>query len=98
MLEKNLDNSYFIEYSNYFFFEGRIFAFRKKELFDITYVPIHITLKDNNQCKGYWINRKWFSQSKIEGIIIREPKKVDVSDLQWYDQIKLDHVFNLLFP
>ena len=66
------------------------------ETLAITNVPIHIPLKDNNQCKGYWINRKWLSQSRIEGIIIREPKTVDVSQLQWYDQIKLDHVFNLI--
>jgi hypothetical protein len=95
MLQKTLDNSYFINYSNYFYFEGRIFSFRKQELFDITSTPIHIPLKDNNQCKGYWVNRKWLSQSRIEDIIIREPKKIDVSQLQWYDQIKLDYVFNL---
>jgi hypothetical protein len=29
-------------------------------------------------------------------MIQKETKKVDVSDLQWYDQIKLDHVFNLI--
>ncbi len=98
MLEKTLDNTYFIEYSNYFYFDGRTFSFRKQELFDITNVPIHIQLKDNNQCKGYWINRKWVSQSRIEEIIIREPKKIDVSQLQWYNQIKLDHVFNLQSP
>ena len=96
MLQKNLDNTYFIEYSNYFEFEGKTFAFRKKELFEITNIPIHIQLKDNNQCKGYWINRKWLSQSRIEDIIIREQKKIDVSQLQWFDQIKLDHVFNLI--
>lgn len=96
MLDQNLDNTYFIEYSNYFEIENRIFAFRKKELFDITEVPKHLELKNNNNCFGYWINRKWFSQSRIEAIIIREPKKIDVSQLQWYEQIKLDHVFNLI--
>lgn len=95
MLDQNLDNTYLIEYSNYFELEGRTFSFRKKELFDITGTPRHIPLKENNNCFGYWINRKWLSRSKIEDIIIREPKKIDVSDLQWYDQIKLDHVFNL---
>ena len=95
MLKKNLDYSYFIKYSNYFNFEGRIFSFRKQELFDISSVPKHIKIKDNNNCDGYWINRKWLSLSRIEGMIIREPKTVDVSQLQWYDQIKLDHVFNL---
>jgi len=95
-MKEILNNNYFITYSNFFENEGKTFAFRRKELFDITNVPIHIPLKDNNQCKGYWINRKWLSQSRIEGIIIREPKTVDVSQLQWYDQIKLDHVFNLI--
>jgi len=94
-LQKNLDNSYFIEYSNYFEFDGKTFSFRKKELFDITAVPKNIELKNNNNCFGYWINRKWLSLSKIKEMIVNEKKVVDVSDLQWYDQIKLDHVFNL---
>jgi len=96
MLEKNLDTNYLITYSNFFEIEGKTFAFRRKELFDITFVPKYMDLKNNNNCFGYWINRKWLSQSRIEGIIIREPKTVDVSQLQWYDQIKLDHVFNLI--
>ena len=98
MLKKNLDTNYLITYSNFFEIEGKTFAFRRKELFDITSIPKYMDLKNNNQCKGYWINRKWLSQSRIEGIIIREPKTVDVSQLQWYDQIKLDHVFNLQSP
>lgn len=49
MLQKNLD-IYFIEYSNYFEFEGKTFSFRKKELFDITGMPKHIELKNNNNC------------------------------------------------
>lgn len=96
MLQKNLDNNYFIEYSNYFEFEGKTFSFRKKELFDITSTPKHINLKNNNNCFGYWINRKWLSLSSIQNIIKNEPRKVNVSDLQWYNQIKLDHVFNLI--
>ena len=95
MLQKTLDNTYFIEYSNYFEFEGKTFAFRKKELFDITGMPKHIELKNNNNCFGYWLNRKWLSLSKIKDILKNEPKKVDVSHLQWYTQINLDHVFNL---
>lgn len=96
MLQINLDNSYFIEYSNYFEFEGKTFAFRKKELFDITNIPKHIELKNNNNCFGYWVNRKWLSLSSIQKTVKKETKKVDVSNLQWYDQIKLDHVFNLI--
>ena len=95
MLEKTLDNTYFIEYSNYFEFEGKTFSFRKKELFDITGTPKHIELKNNNNCFGYWINRKWLSLSKIKEMIVNEKNVVDVSSLQWYDQVKLDHVFNL---
>ena len=89
----NLDNEDFIVYSNYFYFEGRTLSFRKKQLFDITNIPFNIPLKDNNKCKGYWINRKWLTQSKIEDIVVRERKKIDLSSLQWYQQIKLDQVF-----
>ena len=87
--------NYFITYSNYFKLENRVFAFRKKELFDITNIPTHIQLKYNNNCKGYWINRKWFSLSKLEDLIVKEKVVKDVSSLQWYKQINLDHVFNL---
>ena len=83
---------YIITYSNYFEFDGRTFAFRNKLLFDITNTPILIDLKDNNGSSGYWINRKWLSLLKIKQMINKEPKQVDVSDLQWYKQIDLDHV------
>jgi hypothetical protein len=72
-----------------------MFAFRQKKLFDITNTPILIDLKDNNGSNGYWINRKWLSLFKIKEMIITEPKEIDVSDLQWAQQINLDHVFNL---
>jgi len=68
-------NLYIITYSNYFEFENRVFAFRKKELFDITNLPIHMPLKDNNNCKGYWINRKWLSLSSIEKLVKIDEKK-----------------------
>lgn len=87
--------NYFITYSNYFKLENRVFAFRKKELFDITNIPTHIELKDNNNCKGYWINRKWFSLSKLENLIVKEKVIKNVSSLQWYKQINLDYAFNL---
>lgn len=74
MLQKNLDNSYFIEYSNYFEIYGKTFSFRKKELFDITDIPKHIVLKNNNNCFGYWVNRKWLSLSKIKEIVINKNK------------------------
>ena len=95
-MSENLDNNYFITYSNYFEIDNKVFAFRKKMLFDITNIPSLIKLKDNNNCQGYWINRKWFSLSKLKPLVKNETKIVDISDLQWYDQIKLDHVFNLI--
>ena len=91
----NLDNKYIIIYSNYFKIDDKTFSFRKKILFDITNLPLKIELKNNNNCLGYWINRKWFSLSKIKELVKIENLIVDVSDLQWYDQIKLEHVFNL---
>jgi hypothetical protein len=94
-MDKNLDNSYFITYSNHFELENKTFAFRKKLLFDITNIPALIDLKDNNNCQGYWINRKWFSLSKLKQMVRIEKRIVDVSELQWNIQINLDYVFNL---
>jgi len=94
-MNSNLDNDYFITYSNYFKIDGKVFAFRKKVLFDITNLPIKIELKDNNNCLGYWINRKWYSLSKLEPLVKKENVKKDVSILQWNEQIHLDYVFNL---
>lgn len=88
-----LDNEYFITYSNYFKIECKTFSFRKKVLFDITDIPKVIEIKDNNNCFGYWINRKWYSLSRLKDLVIIEEIKKDVSDLQWYQQIKLDYVF-----
>lgn len=92
-MNSNLDNEYFITYSNYFKIENKIFSFRKKVLFDITNMPKELEIKDNNNCFGYWINRKWYSLSKIKDLVTIEKIKKDVSDLQWYQQIKLDYVF-----
>jgi hypothetical protein len=91
----NLDNDYYITYSNYFKIDGKTFSFRKKALFDITNLPIKLELKDNNNCLGYWINRKWYSLSKIKTMVVIEEKIIDVSQLQWNCQINLDYVFNL---
>ena len=84
---------YSITYSNYFILEGRTFSFRKKQLFDITETPKLIELKDNNNCLGYWINRRWYSLLRLKDLIVMEKKVVDISDLQWCEQIKLDEVF-----
>jgi plasmid rolling circle replication initiator protein Rep len=97
-MDQNLDNTYFITYSNYFELEGKTFAFRKKQLFDITNIPKLLETKDNNNCQGYWINRKWFSLSKLKPIVKTETKIINVSDLQWNLQINLDHVFNIKSP
>lgn len=87
------NNNYIITYSNHFIFEGQILAFRKKELFNITNIP---TLIDFNIKVNCWIiNRKQLSKSKAKQLLINEPKQVDVSSLQWYQQINLDEVFNL---
>jgi len=92
-MEQNLDNTYFIKYSNHFELENKNFAFRKKQLFDITNIPVLMNLKDNNNCQGYWINRKWFSLSKLKPLVRMEERIVDVSELQWYLQERLNHVF-----
>ena len=91
-MDSNLD---IIIYSNYFTVDNKTFAFRRKILFDITNLPSKLELKDNNNCLGYWINRKWFSLSKIKELVKVEDVKKDVSVLQWYDQVHLDYVFNL---
>ncbi len=86
---------YIITYSNHFELNNRVFAYRKKILFDITNIPNALFCVNNNGCFGYWINRKWVSESAIKPMVINEPKQVDVSQLQWYQQIQLDKVFNL---
>lgn len=83
-MEENLD---IIIYSNHFELENRFFAFRKKHLFDITNIPKLIELKDNNNCLGYWINRKWFTLSKLKPLVKTEEKIIDVSSLQWYEKL-----------
>lgn len=95
MNTKTLDNTYIITYSNYFEFNGKVLAYRKKVLFDISTIPNALFLTNNNGSNGYWINCKWLSESRIKELLVNEPKQVDVSQLQWYNQINLDHVFNL---
>ena len=91
-MEQNLD---IIIYSNYFKVDNKTFAFRRKVLFDITNLPTKLGLKDNNNCLGYWINRKWFSLSRIKEMIKVEDLQKDISVLQWFDQAHLHYVFNL---
>jgi len=87
------NNEYFITYSNYLIFENRLLAFRNKLLFDITNTPILVNFNEN--AKAWLINRKHLSKSKAKELLINEPKQVDVSNLQWYQQINLDKTFNL---
>ena len=90
---ENQNNDYIITYSNWFQLGDRKFAFRRGELFDITKTPFHIPINKITSC--YLINRRHISMKLIKSIIVKEEVKVDVSDLQWYDQEKLNHVFNL---
>mgnify|MGYP003488420213 CR=1 FL=1 len=94
MNNETLDK-YIITYSNHFEFNGKVLAYRKKILFDITSTPNVLSSTNNNGSNGYWINRKWLSESKIKELIKHEPKQIDVSNLQWYTQIELDECFNL---
>ena len=94
-MDKNLDSTYFITYSNYFKIRDKVFAFRRKQLFDITNIPKLVNLKDNNNCLGYWLDSKWYSLTKLKDLVKSEEVIKDISFLQWYDQIHLDLVFNL---
>ena len=87
------NNEYFITYSNYLIFENQTLSFRNKELFNITNLPIHIGFNEKANC---WIvSRHQLTKSKAKELLINQSKTVDVTDLQWYDQCKLDKVFNL---
>ena len=94
-MNDNIQDKYIITYSNYFRLDNKTFAFRKKHLFDISFLPNYKPLQLNGSCYGYWINRKWYSLKQLQSIIINEEIKVDVSDLQWTTQIELDECFNL---
>lgn len=90
---KNPNNKYFITYSNSFEFEGETLAFRKKKLFNISKIPNLI--KHNEKCSCWVVKRKQLTISKIKELMTEKRVIVDVSDLQWYQQINLDLVFNL---
>jgi len=87
------NNEYYITYSNSFLFEGELFSFRKKELFNITKLPIFIPF--NNSSNSWVFKRKQLTISKAKKIIIIKKVTIDVSELQWYIQINLDAVFNI---
>lgn len=95
MNTETLDKSYIITYSNYLEFNGKTLAYKKKVLFDISNIPNALVLTNNNGSNGYWVNRKWLSESMIKKLIKQEVKEVDVGNLQWYVQEQLNEVFNL---
>jgi hypothetical protein len=92
MNTQTIEKPYLITYSNNLIFEGKTLAFRKKELFDISgNMALHIKRSE----QGWWIGRKLLSPSTAKALIIQIEKTIDVTHLQWYDQEKLNHVFNL---
>ena len=93
MLQEKPNNEYFITYSNSLIYEGATLAFRKKELFRVDNLPIHVPFNAIANC--WIINRKQLTLSKAKSLITDNEIKVDVSDLQWNIQIQLNHVFNL---
>lgn len=92
-MSDEIPNIYKITYSNWFEFEGRVLAFRKQQLFNITDSPRHIPF--NEIAQAWIVNRKQLTKSKAKELIRNESKEVDVSNLQWYIQEQLNHVFNL---
>ena len=86
-----IDKKYIITYTNLLEFEGRRLAFRKKELFDLSHTPSIIKRSE----QGWWFGRKLLSPTKAKELTKIINHDVDVTDLQWYDQEKLNHVFNL---
>ena len=91
MKSNNLTIEYKITYKNLIEFEGKLLAFKGKELFDITDIPKHI--KRTNQ--GWWIGRNLLTVEKAKQQIQSKETIKDVSNLQWYQQENLNHVFNL---
>lgn len=92
-MNSEIPNRYFIEYSNNFEFNGCLLSFRKQELFNITDIPKHIPF---NKIANCWIvNRKQLSKTKALELVKKEPIVKDVTELQWYQQEQLKHVFNL---
>jgi hypothetical protein len=86
-----IEKPYIITYSNHLFFEGKRIAFRKRELFIIDNIPIHVKRSE----QGWWFGKKLLTPKTAEEIIIKKPINIDVTDLQWYQQEELNHVFNL---
>jgi len=93
MNTENPNNEYKITYNYTLEFEGILLAFRKKELFNITGLPIHIPF--NKPANAWLIKRKQLTLTKAKELTKNKEVTVDVTDLQWYQQEQLNHVFNL---
>ena len=93
MNTENLNNEYKITYNYTLEFEGVLLAFRKKELFNISGLPIHIPF--NKTANAWLIKRKQLTLSKAKELTTNKQVTVDITDLQWYQQEQLNHVFNL---
>ncbi len=89
-MNDEIPNKYVITYTNFLHFEGRILAFRKKELFDITEMPKHIPF--NLISRSWIINRKQLTLKKAQELIKHEPIDKDISNLQWYKQEETPHL------
>ena len=87
---ESISKPFTITYSNYFKVGEKTFAFKKKHLFDITNTPKFLEQKSNNGSNGYWINRVWYSLTKINSMLVKEPVTVDISSLQWFEQVDLE--------
>jgi len=94
-MDSLLQEKYIITYSNHFKIGNKTFAFRKKNLFDISFIPNFKPLQANGGSYGYWIDRHFYTLSKLEKITVKESIEVDVSNLNWNVQIELDDCFNL---
>ena len=91
MSSETIESKYIIKYTNHLEFKGNLLAFRKKELFNISKIPYLIKRSE----QGWWIGRELLTPFKAQELIKMEVKEVDITDLQWYQQEQLNHVFNL---
>ena len=82
----------YIIYSNYFEFNNRIFAYRKKLLFDITETPKALFKVNNKGFYGYWINGEWLNENSIKNYIINKDYKKEIIGVELYIIELLDKV------
>lgn len=85
------EKPYVITYTNLLEFDGKKLSFRKRELFDLTSTPSLIKRSE----QGWWFGKKLLTPSKAKELVKNTTYDVDVTHLQWVDQERLNHVFNL---